>query len=178
MKAGIAALAATLTFALAGVASSSSGSYGLHLIHRTNLQVAALRACEAELGHRVWPPLRRRSAHVGDRERGLRTWTRRRVKTCGQVRYLNADPRRAIRYVFGCSMDPRSYCSAVTVSKCETGGTFWVGSHNGQYLGIFQMGSSERATYGHGRTALRQARAALRYFVASGRDWSPWDCRP
>lgn len=173
MKAGIAALAATLTFALAGVASASSGSYGLRLIHRTNLQVAALRGCESELGRRVWPPLTRRAPTVRKRERGLRTWTRRRSKTCGLVRYLNADPKRAIRYVFG-----SRGTEAVTVAGCETGGTYWIGSHNGQYLGLFQMGRHERATYGHGRTALEQARAALRYFVASGRDWSPWECKP
>lgn len=79
----------------------------------------------------------------------------------------------AICRVFG------HYCSqAVAVSGCETGGTYWPGSHNGQYLGIFQMGSHERATYGHGPTALEQARAAWRYFVASGKDWSPWECKP
>jgi hypothetical protein len=89
------------------------------------------------------------------------------------VRWLNSEPTRAIRYVFGSRGS-----EAVSVSYCETGGTFWIGSHNGQYLGLFQMGSHERATYGHGRTALRQARAAHRYFVASGSDWSPWSCKP
>lgn len=79
----------------------------------------------------------------------------------------------AIRFVFGV------YGSqAIAVADCETGGTFSVYAQNGQYLGLFQMGSSERATYGHGSTALEQARAAYRYFVASGRDWSPWDCKP
>ena len=33
-------------------------------------------------------------------------------------------------------------------------------------------------TLGHGHTADMQARAAFRYFVYSGRDWSPWSCRP
>jgi len=83
------------------------------------------------------------------------------------------DPRAAIAHVFGV------YASeAIAVSSCETGGTFDVWASNGQYLGLFQMGSSERRTYGHGSTALAQARAAWRYFVASGRDWSPWSCRP
>lgn len=49
---------------------------------------------------------------------------------------------------------------------------------NGQYCGAFQMGSSERATYGHGSTIKPQSRAARRYFHASGRDWSPWTYRP
>lgn len=78
-----------------------------------------------------------------------------------------------IRYVFG------GYGGqAVEVSRCETGGTFWPGSSNGQYLGIFQMGSSERARYGHGSDALTQARSAYHYFADSGYDWSPWSCKP
>ena len=40
------------------------------------------------------------------------------------------------------------------------------------------MGSSERTLFGHGNTALEQAVAAHRYFVASGKDWSPWSCKP
>jgi len=39
------------------------------------------------------------------------------------------------------------------------------------------MGSSERAKYGHGNGGWAQARAAERYFIASGQDWSPWSCR-
>jgi hypothetical protein len=78
-----------------------------------------------------------------------------------------------IRYVFGPYGD-----QAVRVSGCETGGTFWPGSHNGQYLGLFQMGASERRRYGHSPSAWGQAISAYRYFVASGRDWSPWSCRP
>lgn len=84
---------------------------------------------------------------------------------------LNLDPVLAIRVVFG----PRS-SEALRVVQCES--RFSTGARNGQYRGLFQMGSSERATYGHGDTALEQARAAYRYFVASGRDWSPWECKP
>lgn len=69
------------------------------------------------------------------------------------------------------------YCQeALSVSWCES--KWYVWARNGQYLGIFQMGSSERAKYGHGNGAWAQARAARRYFVASGRDWSPWSCKP
>jgi hypothetical protein len=70
-----------------------------------------------------------------------------------------------------------SYCSqALAVSWCES--KWYVWAQNGQYRGLFQMGSSERATYGHGPGAWAQARAAKRYFDASGRDWSPWSCKP
>jgi hypothetical protein len=40
------------------------------------------------------------------------------------------------------------------------------------------MGDYARGRYGHSETALGQAQAAYRYFVASGRDWSPWTCQP
>jgi len=55
-------------------------------------------------------------------------------------------------------------------------GSVW--AENGQYLGLFQMGDFARGAYGHGHTALEQARSAYAYFVASGRDWSPWECQP
>lgn len=86
---------------------------------------------------------------------------------------IGSDPVAAIRYVFGPYGD-----QAVRVSSCETGGTFHVGAQNGQYLGLFQMGEFARSTYGHSGTPIGQARAAYRYFVASGRDWSPWSCKP
>ena len=83
------------------------------------------------------------------------------------------DAWRAIHAVFGQYGD-----QAWRVSGCETGGTYSVYARNGQYLGMFQMGSNERATYGHSWDAWGQARAAYRYFVASGKDWSPWTCKP
>ena len=80
-------------------------------------------------------------------------------------------PENAICHVFG------SYCQqALQVARCESG--YETSAQNGQYLGLFQMGSSERRLFGHGGTALAQAKAAYRYFVRSGRDWSPWSCKP
>jgi hypothetical protein len=79
-------------------------------------------------------------------------------------------PRQAICTVFG------SYCQeAVAVAWCES--RLETSAQNGQYLGLFQMGSSERRLFGHGANASDQAAAAHRYFVRSGRDWSPWSCR-
>lgn len=78
-------------------------------------------------------------------------------------------PRTAICNVFG------SYCEeAVAVARCES--RLSTTAQNGQYLGLFQMGPSERRLFGHGPTARAQAIAARRYFVSSGRDWSPWSC--
>lgn len=83
------------------------------------------------------------------------------------------DPAKAICHVFG------AYCSqALSIARCESGRSMTPRARNGQYLGAFQMGASERRLYGHGDTVLEQARAAWRYFVDSGKDWSPWSCRP
>ena len=84
---------------------------------------------------------------------------------------LRDDPAAAIRHVFGEYAD-----QALDVSWCESKHDVTAGVGKHQYLGLFQMGSSERSIYGHGWTALEQARAAWRYFVSSGRDWSPWSC--
>ena len=82
-----------------------------------------------------------------------------------------ATPQNAICQVFG------DYCQqALAVSRCESG--LRTDAQNGQYLGLFQMGSSERRLFGHGQSAAAQARAAHRYFVASGHDWGPWSCKP
>ncbi len=79
-------------------------------------------------------------------------------------------PRAAICDVFN------SYCGeAVAIAWCESRLT--TTAQNGQYLGLFQMGSHERSLFGHGATAHEQALAAHKYFVLSGRDWSPWGCR-
>ena len=77
----------------------------------------------------------------------------------------------AICYTFG------PYCGqALRVARCESGLSIW--AHNGQYLGLFQMGKNERAKYGHAWNAWAQAVSAYRYFIDSGRDWSPWSCKP
>jgi len=81
-----------------------------------------------------------------------------------------APPRVAIRAVFG-----RYAEEAIGVAWCESRLT--TTARNGQYLGLFQMGANERRLFGHGSTAHAQALAAHRYFVVSGRDWSPWGCR-
>ena len=87
-------------------------------------------------------------------------------------RLANAPPKAAICHVFG-----RRHCrEALAVSWCESRHS--TTAQNGQYLGLFQMGSYERDVFGHGSTALTQARAAHRYFVLTDRDWSPWSCKP
>ena len=62
------------------------------------------------------------------------------------------------------------------VARCES--RLRLSARNGQYLGLFQMGSNERRIYGHGPTATAQATAAHRYFIDSGSNWGPWSCKP
>jgi hypothetical protein len=102
-----------------------------------------------------------------------RTWALRAHAVWRVWGRLQWDVRAAICFVF------RGYCAqALAVSWCESKHDITAGVGKHQYLGIFQMGDSERQLYGHDWTALGQARAAWRYFDASGRDWSPWSCKP
>ena len=96
----------------------------------------------------------------------------RRAVHARQVRSLRAAaPKVAICAVF------KRYCAqAVDVAWCES--RLRPTAENGQYLGLFQMGYTARRLFGHGETAFAQSIAAHRYFVYSGRDWSPWSCKP
>jgi hypothetical protein len=88
-----------------------------------------------------------------------------------EARRRAALPKVAICNVFG------RYCrEALAVAWCESRHS--TTAQNGQYLGLFQMGWNERRLFGHGSSARAQAVAAHRYFVLSGRDWSPWSCKP
>jgi hypothetical protein len=117
---------------------------------------------------------RRSLAATKARAAGARAELSRRKRAAERKRLeaeLARSPKKAICHVFG------RYCpQALQVARCESG--YQTGATNGQYRGLFQMGSSERQLFGHGRSALVQARAAYRYFVRSGKDWSPWSCKP
>ena len=100
-------------------------------------------------------------------------WRDRAQSLFTRIRTFETDHGAAICFVFG------SYCEqAKAVARCESGQAMSKHARNGQYLGMFQMGEDERERYGHSDTALGQARAAYAYFIDSGRDWSPWSCKP
>jgi hypothetical protein len=61
---------------------------------------------------------------------------------------------------------------ALRVAYCES--KYDREARNGQYRGVMQMGSSERARFGHGPDPWSQAKAAHRYYLLSG--WWPWEC--
>jgi len=97
-------------------------------------------------------------------------WIRKVLRAQQARRLASLPPKAAICNVF------REHCNqALQIAWCES--RLDTNARNGQYLGLFQMGAHERRLFGHGETALEQARAAHRYFVLSGRDWSPWSCR-
>jgi hypothetical protein len=96
---------------------------------------------------------------------------RRTLATREARRLAKLPPKAAICSVF------RRYCGqALAVAWCES--RFDPTARNGEYRGLFQMGHMERRLFGHGSSAHAQSRAAHRYFVRSGRDWSPWGCKP
>lgn len=81
-----------------------------------------------------------------------------------------------VRVIRRLDWSPYSPHDAMEVAECES--HLQQHASNGQYKNLFQMGYSERQAYGHGWKIWRAVRAAHRYFVASGRDWSPWSCKP
>ena len=95
---------------------------------------------------------------------------RRKIAKGDALRLTAMSPKNAICDVFGADC-----AEAVAVAKCES--RLRTTAQNGQYLGLFQMGEYARRLFGHGSSAREQAIAARRYFMRSGRDWSPWSCR-
>lgn len=130
------------------------------------------------------PPSKRIASADVTQGKGAAWWARRAIQNGRTMRVRGRTIRRlrrelasreigptlAIRLVFGPYAD-----AALRVAWCES--RWHTGATNGQYLGLFQMGDYARGRYGHSSSALGQARAAYAYFVASGRDWSPWECR-
>jgi hypothetical protein len=134
--------------------------------HRTLLASATHRSD----ARRALKRARRGVARAAKEARYYRALIRRRDARLQARQLAGAPPRVAICGVF------KRYCrQAVSVAWCES--RLSTNAQNGQYLGLFQMGSSERRIFGHGSTAHAQAVAAHKYFVRSGRDWSPWSCR-
>jgi hypothetical protein len=72
--------------------------------------------------------------------------------------------------VFG----PSQCAEALHIARRESG--FTISAQNGQYLGLFQMGSGERAAYAKAgySTAYQQSVAAHNLWLARG--WEPWTC--
>jgi len=180
-----------LTIGLAGPTAVSSTSPTPTPVVKKKQKKAAPAACA---DHRRGLAFYRARYHVHLAERGARTpySSMRKARNCADARFLAIlwrgrasvqrhkteaffrrlnEPTAAICYVF------MEHCSqALRVSWCESRHS--TRAQNGQYLGLFQMGSWERATFGHSHTALGQARAAHTYFALTGYDWSPWACKP
>lgn len=88
---------------------------------------------------------------------------------------MDLGPRRnecVIRKLFGKVGGTALANKAVAVARCES--TLRRSATNGQYRGLFQLGSHERATYGYGSSAIEQTQGAIRLYRARG--WQPWSC--
>lgn len=145
-------------------AGASDNRWLLKVIRNTRDRV---HLCQDSLGVRRSPAASLSPASSRAYLRWVRwLWLAREQAYCEFVRAA-ADPRVAIRVVFG-----RHAEEALRVFWCES--RYDTQARNGQYQGIAQMGQWERSRFGHGDTALEQARAAHRYFVLSG--WRPWEC--
>lgn len=110
------------------------------------------------------------------------TWRTRKLACHGERQRADSDVRYAIRLVFQGPGDPRypydAAEQAIRVAWCESN---WTTTNvTGQYRGVFQMGDSERAQYAVGNysTIVEQVRSGYRMFVAAGRSWNRWACRP
>lgn len=113
---------------------------------------------------------RRAEKHLARAQRDVRK-LRRKIRLREERRLRKLPPKAAICTVF------ESHCrEAISVAWCES--RLDPNARNGQYLGLFQMGSYARTLFGHGPTPHDQAEAAHAYFVRSGKDWSPWSCKP
>lgn len=63
--------------------------------------------------------------------------------------------------------------AALDVSWCESSFRPWASDYlTHTHLGLYELGPSERKTYGHGKGAWVQARSALKLYNARG--WQPW----
>lgn len=104
---------------------------------------------------------------------GINAWRAKRAKCIKHSNAHRCNPTAPVRTAIRCAFG-RHANAALRVAYCES--RYNTNARNGQYLGIFQMGSAERARFGHSNNALGQARAARRYFNLAG--WRPWACQP
>lgn len=184
MKATIIAtltLAAALTLAGPGGAATSLRD---HTPDQVEAQYQQYRACMHYLGQ---TPRRANgdwwtTPSFAYRRWLYLTWRTRKLACHGERQRADSDVRYAIRLIFQGPGNPRypydAAEQAVRVAWCESR---WTTTDKlGQYEGVFQMGYSERAQYAVGNyaTIVEQVRSGYRMFVAAGRSWTRWACRP
>lgn len=188
---------ATLTIAGAfALAATSPAATGLrdHTPDQVEAQYQQYRACMHYLGQ---TPRRAngdwwKTPSFAYRGWLYLTWRTRKLACHGERQRADSDVRYAIRLVFQGPGDPRypydAAEQAIRVAWCESRWT--TTDITGQYVGVLQLGTSERAEYGLGAYAsgdggvasgasiVLQVRSGYRMFVAAGRSWARWQCRP
>lgn len=167
------ALAILAMLILAPAAAAASDRQSAPLLSGVREARAATFRCQDAVGAARSPVADVTPQGYAYRRWVLRLWTSRKQQACSTARLVRT-PEGAIRFVFGRYAD-----EALSVAWCESRLDVW--ATNGQYVNILQMGYNERRAYGWhvaGSPPLVAARAAYRYFAATGYDWSPWQCRP
>jgi hypothetical protein len=145
------------------VERKARSTIGFFQRHRRLLRSGTHRVVAVKTLVRARQQLRRAESAIRRLRHVLRARDLRKLRT--------APPRAAICGAF------REHCrDAVAVAWCES--RLDTTAENGQYLGLFQMGTMARQRFGHGPSAWEQAAAAHRYFVYAGSTWSPWSCKP
>ena len=185
---------ATLTTVAALALATTSGAAVTP--ERVEAQYQQYRACMHYLGQTPRHTTRAWETTPSDAYRRwlYLTWRTRKLACHGERQRADSDVRYAIRLIFQGPGDPgypyRHSASeqAIRVAWCESNWTTW--NVTGQYAGVGQLGSSERSDYGLGpyrsndtQTAITasvvlQVRSFYRMFVAAGRSWARWSCRP
>lgn len=177
----LATLAAALTLAGTTHAADTPGQYTSAIV---STKFELTQQCRRDLGLPVYQTRRhwettRSQAYLAWM---WRLWHKRHVTCMHQTKRALSDVRYAIRLIFQGPGDPRypydAAEQAIRVAWCESR---WTTTDKlGQYEGVFQMGAAERAQYGVGnyQTVIEQVRSGYRMFVAAGRSWGRWQCRP
>lgn len=144
---------------------------------KTEALISATWQRERAMGMPLTPTTRsyRRATSVGYVGWVYRYWKRTNWRVLQRYKHFHWLPTGTVPQIIEAVFreDPRG---ALNVASCES--HYSTTAANGQYLGIFQMGSSERAHYatiGYA-TAYEQVVAAHNYYLVSG--WGPWSCRP
>lgn len=163
-------------FALLALPRPAHGASESVLQKREQRQLRNLHRYEGTLRffrHHAWLLRGRRTRHAARQEvRRARIWIPIIRRELAETRRALAPPILSVPQII-CKVFVEDCQRALSVAYCES--KYSVHAVNGQYYGLFQMGSREREIYG-GSTddPWEQARAAHAYYLRSG--WAPWSC--
>lgn len=129
-------------------------------------------------------------APLGAAAAGLPAWEKPSPKPKAKLRRVKPTPSPVVATPTPVVVAPPAYASgsienmicsfdwdcgtAVAVARCESG--LNPAAANGRFFGIFQLGDTERATYGAGSSLDPAIQIAAAYRLYQARSWEPWAC--